>query len=259
MDVNAAIQDAEDDLRGMQSGLLPFQAHPIGSKYFITYGDARFNKSRARIVAEAARFGVFDHVRGFGPEDLSIEFVQRNYAILSAPRGGGYWLWKPYIIWETLKSMSDGDVLMYADAGCTFISDPSPYIEIAAQYGLVAFRLGKETLAQYTKGFAFKHLGLDVDIWGEQLQVIAGILVVQKRPFTTFLVSEWLRLSQDERLITDADTTGLEPNHPSFIENRHDQSIWSLLVHKYGAQMILAQRHFPPDAAKIIAATRREG
>lgn len=245
-------------LDGLPPGLLPFEPRPMGRRWFITYGDARFNRSRARIAGEAARFGVFDVIRPWGPEDLDVDFVTRNYAILSQPRGGGYWLWKPYVVWETLRAMDDGDVLFYADAGCTFLSDPTPYLELAARYGMVAFRVPHPQF-QYTKGLLFAELGLDMETWGPELQIIAGILVLQKRPFVTFLVSEWLRLAQDERFVTDADTSETVPNHMGFVDHRHDQSIWSLLVHKYGAQLVLNQRHFPPDTARIIAATRRQG
>lgn len=254
----ALAEDAALDGGAALPPLVPFAPHALGARWFITYGDARYNRSKARITAEAARFGVFDAIRAWGPEDLSLEFVRRNYATLSQPRGGGYWLWKPFVIAQTLADMQDGDVLMYADAGCTFLSDPTPYLALAGAYGMVAFRV-PHSMGQYTKGLAFKVLGLDLELWAPEQQVIAGILVLQKRPFTTFLVAEWLRLAQDAQLLTDVDTSGLAPNHASFVDHRHDQSLWSLLVHKYGAQLVLSQRHFPPEAARIIAATRREG
>ena len=214
-------------------GLLPYAAQPVGAKVFITYGDARFNRSKARILGEASRFGLFDRIRGWGPEDLDLNFVTRNYAILNQPRGGGFWLWKPYVIWETLRDMADGDVLMYADAGCTFLSTPEPYVRLAAQYGLVAFRI-ELPQGHYTKGAVFAALDMPMDMWAPEGQIIGGILLLQKRPFTSFLIAEWLRLCQDERLITDADTSSTAPNHPLFVDHRHDQSIWSLLVYKYG-------------------------
>jgi hypothetical protein len=231
----------------------------VGATVFLTYGDARFNRSRYRLAAEAASYrGVFDRVVHLGPEDLDVAFVQANFAILSQPRGGGYWLWKPHIIWRQLQEMEEGDVLMYADAGCTFLSDPTPYIRVAGEYGMLAFRVPHPML-QYTKGLLFAELGMPMDMWGPEHQVIAGILLLQKRPFTMFLVAEWLRLAQDARLITDADTSSLAPNHEAFIDHRHDQSIWSLLLHKYGAQMVLNQRHWPREIATVIAATRRSG
>ena len=224
--------------------LLPYEAQPVRSTVFITYGDALFNRSKLRLAGEAARFGVFDRIRAWGPEDIDLNFVQRNYAILTQLRGGGYWLWKPYVIWEALREMADGDVLMYADAGCTFLSSPEPYLRLATQFGLVAFRVPHK-MGEYTKGIVFHALDMPMGMWAEELQVIAGILVVQKRPFTSFLISEWLRLCQDERLITDADTSAIAPNHASFIDHRHDQSIWSLLVHKYGA-CVCPAREFSP-------------
>src|SRR5574344_999664 len=37
-------------------------------------------------------------------------------------KGGGYWAWKPCIIWETLQKSDDGDAICYIDSGCTLHS-----------------------------------------------------------------------------------------------------------------------------------------
>ena len=33
-------------------------------------------------------------------------------------RGGGYWIWKPYIISKMLEQINENDILVYIDAGC---------------------------------------------------------------------------------------------------------------------------------------------
>ena len=44
---------------------------------------------------------------------------------------------------------------------------------------------------------------------------------------------EYLCYCQDERIITDNPNTMGLPNYPEFIQNRHDQSVSSLLAKKY--------------------------
>ena len=33
-------------------------------------------------------------------------------------QGFGYWIWKPYIVYEKLKELNKNDILIYMDAGC---------------------------------------------------------------------------------------------------------------------------------------------
>ena len=66
--------------------------------HFITYGNDSYAKSKERLVNEANNIGWFETSRSYGPEDLDEEFVKKFKYILDYKRGGGYWLWKPYII-----------------------------------------------------------------------------------------------------------------------------------------------------------------
>ena len=63
---------------------------------------------------------------------------------------------------------------------------------------------------------------------------MAGIQIYKKSKFTEKFVEEVLYYSQDKRIITDdPNTLGLN-NYKEFIENRHDQTILSILIKKYG-------------------------
>jgi hypothetical protein len=55
----------------------------------------------------------------FGADDLDDEFKLNFKDILREQRGGGYWIWKPYIIKKHLDKINDNDILIYMDAGCS--------------------------------------------------------------------------------------------------------------------------------------------
>lgn len=83
----------------------------MNKKIFITYGDASYSKSLERIQAEAKSCGEFDRVIAYSNNDLP-ESITSN--ILSTySRGGGYWLWKPYICLKTLQSIDETDIVVY--------------------------------------------------------------------------------------------------------------------------------------------------
>ena len=63
--------------------------------YFITYGDKKFRKSKGRLLTQAKMFG-FDYFKAYGPDDMSRYFISHTKPFIRNPKGGGYWLWKPY-------------------------------------------------------------------------------------------------------------------------------------------------------------------
>ena len=71
----------------------------------------------------------FDFIFAYTDKDIiSTEFYKENKEILSLNRGAGYWLWKPYLILETLKKMNDGDVLLYLDSTDTLLKGTKNFI-----------------------------------------------------------------------------------------------------------------------------------
>ena len=68
----------------------------------------------------------------------------------------------------------------------------------------------------------------------ETPQYMAGIQIYKKSKFTEKFLEDLLYYSQDKRIITDMPNTLGKDNYKGFRENRHDQSIFSLLIKKYG-------------------------
>jgi hypothetical protein len=96
----------------------------------LNYADRHFKRSQ-RLNSLSGRYvGKFDRVLSFGPGDIDAEFRQRHERILRQPRGGGYWLWKPYFILRALNEMADGELLFYCDAGACFIRRVLPLARV---------------------------------------------------------------------------------------------------------------------------------
>ncbi len=87
------------------------------ARIFITYGDERFTASLQRIEQEAKALNMFDEIIIYTPKDLP-PYIQAS-PLMAFTRGGGYWVWKPYVIYHTLQTHKDGDIVVYADAGCS--------------------------------------------------------------------------------------------------------------------------------------------
>ena len=70
-------------------------------KYFLVYNDDTHTKDLERLLESVRKYSDFEIIV-FDKKDISLEFRGKNREILEEKRGGGYWLWKPYIIWKTL-------------------------------------------------------------------------------------------------------------------------------------------------------------
>jgi len=199
----------------------------------ITYGDDKFKKARKYNLRTALKVGKVDKVIEYSPNDIDEEFKRKNRKILNQKRGGGYWLWKSYFVLKTLNQMEDNDYLIYTDAGTSYVNDVSFLIKtmLKNNIDIMAFSLGKYIEKNYTKKDVFLKLKADYDSIINTPQILGGYVLIKKNAKTIKFVEEWLKFSQDEQLITDIPS--IHKNYEGFIENRHDQSIYSVLIKKY--------------------------
>lgn len=87
--------------------------------HFVTYGDSSYLNSKQRLLLQAKAIDRFCGFHVYGREDLDEKFISSTLPFINLKRGGGYWIWKPYIINKTLINLKHGDYLVYMDVGCT--------------------------------------------------------------------------------------------------------------------------------------------
>ncbi len=211
----------------------------------VNYADEKFQPYQKLQTQTAYHFGA-DKVREYSPADLSAEFYNKNKAILNQPRGAGYWIWKPYIILDALYQVEEGDIVFYADSGTFFISNIQPLIDAMnrTQVNIMTFNFGNDfTEKIWTKRDAFILMNCDEPKYTDTPQLGATFCVFRKCAESIQFVEEWLNYIQDARISTDLPNQLGLPNYPEFIENRHDQTILSLLAKKHN----LPAFRFPSD------------
>lgn len=212
--------------------------------YFVSYGNSRFVKSRERIAKEAQAFG-FDSVKVYTEQDLSDEIKSND--VMKCERGGGYYVWKPYVILDTLKRMHEGDYLVYLDAGCKIVDSEltrktyNGYLELLANNPVITCLTAKRPRIpgysryyeyQWTKRDLFDYL--DAHSFSKEIQICSGFFLARKCEESLHLVQKWLDTSLLYGCHFIRDSPSYKPNYVGFIEHRHDQSVLSLLIRKYG-------------------------
>ena len=203
---------------------------------FLSFADSRMSAALERLGRQAEALDFFDEITLFTEHDLSAEFTSRMGRYLTPScRGFGYWSWKPWVIHHVLQEMEEGDRLLYLDAGCHINANGTErfreYVNILDRdsRGMLVFTNGQPEY-KWTKGDIFCHFGVsqeDGHITHTQ-QIAGGHVFLKKNPLTESLIRDWLHVFYDHLHLAD-NTPSASPNLPGFVENRYDQSIFSIL------------------------------
>lgn len=198
------------------------------------YANESYRKVQKFSTEQAYRHGV-DKVYNYGPEDIDEEFKQKYQDILSAKRGNGYWLWKPYIVKKALKELNEGDFLIYADSASAIVSNIKRLIKTLEKSNLDVMPFLFTTVEkEWTKRDAFILMGCDSPPYTDSNQIEATFIVLKKSEFSKRIIDEWLQFCCDRRIVTDEDNVMGKENYPGFRGNRHDQTVWSLVCKRNG-------------------------
>lgn len=242
----------------------------MSNVYFASFGGPSVNYHNAlqRICGEANKLKLFTKILGYTDIYLKndTEFWSQHGGFVSSnPRGYGYWLWKSYLIKKLLATINDGDVIVYADAGCTMNIEGKPrlveYIDMCKTHesGIVSFQLTQLEKC-WTKGDISQYLGASQNDLSTG-QLVGGVFILRKCKNTVDLVNKWYETGSKYNLIDDSPS--LTPNDTEFKENRHDQSIWSILRKKCDSVILQDETYFLDwnrDGIKYpIWATRKRG
>ena len=202
----------------------------------VNYADKKFQRAQ-KLNSETARRWGADRVIEYGPDDIDASFRRRNQEILDAPRGGGYYLWKPYFYRKAYDALDEGDYLVYIDSGAVYVNRIQYLIDCMEHENvpLMIFSLERERIEKgNTKRDAFVLTGCDEPKYTDTPQSIGGYFVCKKAPEVEAYLDEVLGYAQDIRIISDRPNVMGLPDYAEFTDHRHDQSVISLMSKKFG-------------------------
>ncbi|MCX2477767.1 hypothetical protein OQY15_01620 [Pedobacter sp. MC2016-15] len=216
-------------------------------KHIITYGDDAYRKQREFLAQTALSSQFFDNIRIFTPDDIGHEFIEQVEETIKMPKGGGYWLWKPYIIKQTLDSIDEDDILVYCDAGC-MVNDSGrkrfeEYLEMLrlSTTGTVDFELPLEEF-RFTKKEIFDYFDTPAESINSN-QLMATVVLLRKCAHSVMLVNEWYETACDNPFLF-TDEIIVNTQHPDYQANRYDQSVFSIIRKQNGCNPIADETYF---------------
>ena len=157
-------------------------------KYFLTYGDKKFNiaKKHLSLLAKESKF--FDEVITLGPNDLDKDFKAKFNEVFKDTKGGGFWIWKHKIIKNLVDDIKTNDLIIYCDAGASLNYKAekrfNEYIEIINDSAYGNFRMDCESQfkeIQYTTKEIFNYFNVDLSSEiSSSTQLQAGHMIFKK-------------------------------------------------------------------------------
>lgn len=206
---------------------------------FVTYSNHLFAERMHQQLDKADSLGM--KTRGYTREWLEqTDFYKQHQHILDQPRGDGYWLWKPFVILDAVNQADPGDIIFYMDSGDDY--DPLVLDYVSAVIDPDAPGLLTSNgwpLRKFCKRDCYVYTGCDSQEYYNLNILEAGISFWNVNESAKQALKIILEYTSNEVALTDIPNQSGLPELAGFIDHRHDQSILTLLSHKY---------HWPQDA-----------
>ena len=210
------------------------------------FGDNNFSLGKKRIRQQEENFEVFKSIQEFDEHDLkndsfwenTVQHMMQNR--VSVPgKFYGYYAAKAYFVEKVLNKIPENDILLYVDSGCELNKNGFPKLEQYYQECLdtegVFFSLDLPE-CQWTKMDTYCIIMEENVDYLMTRHIISTTFLLKNTSITRELVRKWKDICVEEGGRYLDDSPSELPNNYIFRENRHDQSILSLLVKKFAEE-----------------------
>lgn len=152
-------------------------------------------------------------------------------------RGYGYWMWKPWIILDTLSKSNNGDIIIYFDSRGIFVKKGLSILRniiiSLSKNKDFALRQLPGIEREWTKSDLLNKYGLDKYSYSSNTFQFGDAFIVFNVNDKTrdFFKNFYLQMYDNFSLLDDSLSNNGEDI--LFVENRHSQSFFSLEIKKY--------------------------
>ena len=200
--------------------------------HLVNYADDKFKPQQEFLERiHSDNFNIISYNREWL---VTTDFYKDNQSILDEERGGGWWVWKPFVILDALSKVEEGDYVLYCDCGDMVSPGIKSFVENTLsedEFCLLLF--GGNKNKDYTKRDCFILMGCDeADYWNSN-QLEAGVQVWKKTEQSVNVITDWMKYCLDPRIIKD-DPSTLGEEMSSFNAHRNDQSILTNIAIREG-------------------------
>ena len=222
--------------------------------YFLVYNDNTHTQHIIKLLNSVKMYGKDFNIIVFDKANINKNFIKNHKNILSLKRGGGYWLWKPYIINDTINKINNDDILFYIDSQYYFIEEfTNLFFDYMKTHDCLIFKNKPNDNIFYMKNWCKMDVickyNMNDKIFNNNVEDCwAGCIILKKNDNTIKYVGEWLNMCCDYENITDSPSK--LKNNSYYMEHRHDQSLLSIIVHKYNIPLQFFEKKYLQNVRK---------
>jgi hypothetical protein len=220
----------------------------INKKYLLIYNDesGKYYEYINKLKESVEKYDKTFEIIIFSKKDIDNNFLIENKYILDQNRGGGYWLWKPYIINETLKNINENDILFYIDSKYYFTEKFSELYKSLFNEDFLIWRNKPNEESYYLKNWCKMDVIHKYNVYEEVFEknmeaCWAGAMIMRKTNNVINIIQEWLTMCCSENI---TDIPSIIQNSIEFNDHRHDQTLLSIVLWKYKIPLYTFEKKF---------------
>jgi len=193
----------------------------------LSYASLDYRNAASALGIRCIKRG-FERFMLFTEDDLELDFRSRNCETLKFPRGSGYWVWKPQVLFQAAKISPINAVIMYTDAGVLPRKSADFYSDLIHDSRIHVWETGNQALHNWTDGKVLEKIGLPIGKYSNPL-IMGGAIIARNSELLENFIMQWLKLCQEPEYLRP-DSFEDYQRSPNLVWHRHDQSLLSVLV-----------------------------
>ncbi|HJD55767.1 MAG TPA: hypothetical protein LFW21_03875 [Rickettsia endosymbiont of Pyrocoelia pectoralis] len=200
--------------------------------YLVSYADGKESVFRNQNAMNhyAINKGI-DFVFNYKKKHIDPQFVEEHKEIFAEPAGAGLWLWKPYIILETMKKAPENAIIIYLDSAFVIKQHVSNFIKLLSDNNILLVHDHDRKNGNYVKGESFALMNCLSEECRNAPHIWSAVMIVRNNAESRSFIEKWLKSCEDIRVISGKDYN-IYPHYPEYKWHHSDQSVLSLVYHQ---------------------------
>ncbi|AFE49122.1 hypothetical protein [Rickettsia prowazekii] len=200
--------------------------------YLISYADGPeyVYRNQNTTTHYAINKGI-DFIFNYKKKYIDQAFITKNKEIFNEPVGAGLWLWKPYIILETMKSAPEGAIIVYLDSAFVINKHISNLTNLLGDNDVLLVHDRNRKNGSFIKGETFALMDCLTDECRNDNHIWSAVIIVRNTELSRVFIEKWLKSCEDIRILSGKNYN-MYPNYAEYKWHHSDQSVLSIIYHK---------------------------
>ncbi|ABE04611.1 hypothetical protein A3306_07130 [Rickettsia bellii] len=200
--------------------------------YLVSYADGAEHIYRNQNATShyAINKGI-DFILNYKKKHIDQTFIEKHQEIFNEKAGAGLWLWKPYIILETMKNAPEGAIIVYLDSAFIIKQHISNLTNLLGNNDVLLVHDRDRKNGSFVKGESFALMNCLNEECRNDDHIWSAVIVVRNTELARSFIEKWLKSCEDIRVLSGKDYN-IHPNYDEYKWHHSDQSVLSLVYHQ---------------------------